>query len=319
MPTVSSVHQNKILENISVAHLQKPDVFKAGMIFPRIPVEKESDTYFIFSNADLLRDDAAVRPPLTESAGTDYSLSTASYQTLKYAIHMDVPDEAKTNQDGQLVDDQTVAQIITQKAAIRFERYFVQKFFTISLWTGSSTGTDLTASVKWDKGGSTPVKDVQTESDSILLKVGVRPNKIVVVPAVHKALKNNADILSRLSANERALINPSILAQIFEVDEYIVGEAVYNSATKGATQANTFIYGTDGVLLTYAAPTPSKLMPSGGYIFSSNAMNPSNNWGLTYKKIRLELLEGDRHEVQFKLDPKLVCADAGAFFTDVLS
>ena len=46
-PTVSQVHVNRPLTNISVAFAQAATSFAAERVFPRIPVAKQSDRYFV--------------------------------------------------------------------------------------------------------------------------------------------------------------------------------------------------------------------------------------------------------------------------------
>lgn len=317
MPRPSDVHNNKTLENISIAYLQEATNFVAPKVFPVVPVMKDSDTYYIFDGGDFLRDNMTDRAPSSPAAGTDYDMSTATYACKRYALKMPVDWNTKANQDGELVTDATVTKFLTQKAMIRFDKIFADNYFTSSKWTGSSTGSDLTASVKWNVSGSTPLADVETQRLSIRNKIGQEPNVMVVTPSVHAALKNNADILARLGANERGVPTEAIMAQLFEVEKYIVAKSVYNTAIKGASDSLSTIFGTDGVLLCYANQQPNILMPSAGYIFASKQF-ASNDWGLIVRSWEDINITSDIIEVEFKLDAKLVQANAGAFWTDVI-
>ncbi len=318
MPRPNDVHNNRTLETISVAYLQDLDQFVAPKVFGIVPVTKQSDIFFKFDKGDFNRDNMQVRPPSTESAGMDYDLTTDTYKTTRYALHHDVDDETRDNADGDLVDDTTIMEILTLNSFIKFERLFMAEYFTTGVWTGSSTGTDIVASVKWDTAGSTPVNDVEVQREALRKNTAKRPNFMVVVPAVHRALKNNADILSRLGGNDMGIVSNAAMAAIFEVDEYIIADSVYNTAEKGATTAMSFIAGTDGVLLGYKEPRPRKKALSAGYIFA-HTKGGSNSWGLAARKFRMEELTSDRLELEFQLDPKLVCADCCAFMSDVLS
>ena len=77
-PTQSDVHVDAILTNISVAYLEAADRFVAGRVFSQIPVQKQTDKYFTYSQADFMRDQVQPRADGTQSAGTGYSLRTAS-------------------------------------------------------------------------------------------------------------------------------------------------------------------------------------------------------------------------------------------------
>ena len=88
-PTSQDVHVNSILTQMSVAFMQENYAFVASKVFPQINVNKQSDSYFVYSQADFFRDQVQPRADGTESAGTGYSLSTATYSATNYALHKD--------------------------------------------------------------------------------------------------------------------------------------------------------------------------------------------------------------------------------------
>ncbi|MCK4517851.1 hypothetical protein KAT92_03685, partial [Candidatus Babeliales bacterium] len=78
-PTLSDVHVDRPLTNISIAFIQKQTNFIAEQIFPAIPVPKKSDIYYVYDRDAWFRDDMEKRAPSTESAGSGYTLSTEGY------------------------------------------------------------------------------------------------------------------------------------------------------------------------------------------------------------------------------------------------
>ena len=79
-PTLSAVHVNTPLTNLSVAYMQAADLFVAHKVFPIVPVSKQSDLYYTYDKDDFRRSDAQVRAPGAESAGSGYRLdSTRNY------------------------------------------------------------------------------------------------------------------------------------------------------------------------------------------------------------------------------------------------
>jgi hypothetical protein len=78
-PTRSDVHANRPLTNISVGYMQRQDIYIANKVFPIVPVDKQSDLYWIYTKNDWFRDEAQRRAPATESVGSGYGVSTASY------------------------------------------------------------------------------------------------------------------------------------------------------------------------------------------------------------------------------------------------
>src|SRR4051812_7942262 len=101
-PTPSDVHVNAPLTNISVAYIQDQSLFVADRIFPVVPVQNQSNLYYIFNKEDFLRDEAKPRAPSTESAGGGFNLTTASYAAVVEAFHKDVDDQVRANADSVL-------------------------------------------------------------------------------------------------------------------------------------------------------------------------------------------------------------------------
>ncbi len=318
MPKPGDIHTNKPLQNIVIANLQKQSEFTFPQAVPFVPVDKESDLFYKFTVGDMFMDVTKERAAGTESQGVDWTVSTDTFICKEWSLHHDVPDRVRGNDDVGLTEDTATSMFLTQFNLIKLDRLMVEYFFKASTWTGSSTGSDIVPSTKWDASSSTPVEDVQAQARSMKQKTGYKPNTLMVTSDVHIALKNNADITGRLSSNERAILNHTDMANIFEVDKYIVNDSIYNSAAKGATASMAFTFGTASALLWYANPNPTKFSPSAAYCFANKNWG-GNDWGLRMKKFRMEELESDRLEQSFMLIPKLISADLGVFFATVMT
>ena len=142
-PTANDVHIDAILTNISVAYIQDQNAFVASKVFPTIPVEKQSDKYFVYTKGDWFRDEAQLRAPATESAGSGYNLTTATYNTQVYAFHKDVDDQVRANADNPLNPDRDATAFITQRMLLRQEIQWASEFFTTGIWATDSTPSNL--------------------------------------------------------------------------------------------------------------------------------------------------------------------------------
>ncbi len=100
-PTVRDVHIDSALSNISIGY--RNESYIGEKIFPRVPVAHKSDYYYEFSRGAWFRDDVAVRAPGTRAAKADYEVTSASYNTIQYAISKDVADEVRLNADNVLM------------------------------------------------------------------------------------------------------------------------------------------------------------------------------------------------------------------------
>lgn len=319
-PTRGDVHVNRPLTNISIAFIQSADDFIATKVFPVVPVKKQSDRYFQYDKKQWFRSQSKKRAPGTESAGGGFDIdNTPTYFADVFAVHKDVDDQTRANQDQPIDLDRDASRWVTQQNMLKREQEFVQDFFKTGVWVGSTTGTDIVPATKWNAAGSDPVDDVLEQIDSVKEKTAFRPNIMVVTPAVHRALKNNASILDRIKHTERGSVTEAILAALFEVDRYMVARATQDLNPEGEVPNMQYIFGSEQALLAYANPNPSILTPSAGYTFTWTGMFGAQAQGSRVKRFRMEALSSDRIEGEMAWDDKLVAADLGVFFNDILA
>lgn len=325
-PTAGDVHVNAPLTNISIAYIQAANNFVAHRAFPNIPVTKQGDRYYTYSRADYNRDDMQDRAPGTESAGSGYDLdNTPTYFALVKALHKDIDDQTRANQDSVLNADRDATIFLTNKAMIKRERTFAQKFMAVSVWdnevTGVNSGVQSGEFLIWNDANSDPIGDVRTGKRTVLENTGFEPNKMTISQTVLDALVDHPDIVDRIKYGQTpgapAMVNPNTLAQLFGLEEVLVSKAVYNSAAKNATEASNFVVG-NHALLTYVTPTPSIMVPSAGYTFSWTGWMGASGMGHRIKRFRMEALESDRIEIQMAYDQKVVGADLGYFFANAV-
>lgn len=323
-PTSRQVHVNRPLTNISVAYMQDAAMFAYRSMFPAVPVDKSSDQYFIFDKADAKRDELRARAPGTESAGSGFNLSVATYNCTRWDNHIDVADDIRDNADDPINMDSSVTETLTERGMIRQERIFATNYLATGVWgtdyTGVASGPTGNQFIKWsDYTNSDPVGDVQKARTAIHKATGYRPNKLCLAQDVADILVEHPDIISRVWNGQTtgvAQVAYSDLARVFRVDEVVVSGAVYNAAEEGAAYNGQFVAA--GVaLLAYVARNPGLMTPSAGYRFNWRKF-AGNAEGLRIKKFRLEALESDRIEIGLSTDQKVVGADLGALFSAVL-
>lgn len=329
-PTAGDVHVNTPLTNMSVAYMQDAKNFIADRVFPNLPVQKQSDRYYIYNRGDFNRDEMEVRAPGTESKGSGYDLdNTPTYFANKYAFHKDIPDDIRSNSDSVLDADRDATLYLAQKALIKRERVWAANYFATGKWTTLYTGVSASPGtgtvLQWNDKNATPIEDVRAAKTAILLLTGFEPNVLVLGRQVYDKLADHPEFIDRVkygqtgsSANTPAKANLEIMAQLFEVDEVLVMNAIYNTAAQGATDSNSFVGG-KSALLVYRTKTPGLLVPTGGYTFSWTGYLGASANGTRMKKFRMEQLGSDRAEIEMAFDLKLVGADLGAFFTTIIA
>lgn len=322
-PTPGDVHVNAPLTNLSIAYLQGQTRFVAGRVFPPIPVNKQSDRYFIFDKGDLMRDEAMPRAPGKESAGMDYDIdNTPTYSCEKYALHKDVDDDTVANSDSPLRPEQDAAEILTDKLLMKRDKLFVDAFFKTGVWDtdwdGVASGPVANQFLQWDADGADPLADIANANEAIGALTGFDANVLVLGKSVYNALRNCPAVIDRIKYTERGIITSDILAALFDVEEVIVAGGVTNTAKKGATDVIARIFGKHA-MLCYREPRPAIMKPSAGYTFSWAGLYGAGSDGMRTKRFRMEHLNSMRIENEFAYDMKVVSADCGAFLENAIS
>lgn len=309
-PTQSQVHVDAILTNVSVAFMNEMDSFVASKVFPTISVNKQSDKYFTYSQADFYRDQAKVRADGTESAGSGYSLSTDFYSSSVWALHKDIGDQVRANSDSPLDPDMDATRFLTHQMMIRQERDWASNYFTTGVW-----GTDSTPSTLWDATGSDPIGDIQTGINTILNNTGYLANTLVLSYNAYKTLRNHPDFVDRYKYTSADSITPELIGKVLDLPRVMVMKGVYNSAAEGASASYGQI-GDKDALLCYVAPSAGLMTASAGYNFVWNGVGGGLGTSVAVSKYRMDWLRADRLEIESAWDFKVVSSALGYFFSN---
>lgn len=313
-PSSSQVHVNAVLSNISVAYRQRAEAFIAPQVFPVVPVSKQSDLYYTYDKNAWFRDEAQRRPPNTESAGSGFGISTASYNCDVWAIHKDVDNQLLANTDNGLNPRRDAVEFVTQRMLMRQERQWTADYFTNGVW-----GTTTTPSNLWsDQANSDPFNDIKTGRRAILSTTGFKANTIVAGWDVFEALKMHPDIIDRFKYTSSEVVTAGMLARLFEVERFLVCESVYATNLEGETAAYSFVQGKH-LLLAHVAPNPGLLVPSAGYTFEWTGVSQGLGLSIGVRDFEMPALKSTRYEGEIAFDNKLVAADLGYFFQSVVS
>ncbi|MGE0289038.1 MAG: hypothetical protein AB7I42_23065 [Bradyrhizobium sp.] len=317
-PTQGAVHVDAVLTNVSVAYVQNATNFIAAKVFPAVPVQKQTDKYFTYTKGDWFRDEAKLRPDSTESEGSGYGLSTATYSCDVFAFHKDVGEQVLKNADNPLNPMRDAAMFVTQRMMLRQEIQWVTDCFATSVWATDSTPTNLWSSYTT----SDPISDVETGKTTILKNTGFEPNTLVLGYEVFVKLKHHPDIIDRMSggatSGNMALAAEEHLSRIFGVDRVLVAKAVKNTGNEGESNSFAFTHGKHA-LLCYVNPSPGILAPSAGYTFQWTGVSDGFGTNIGITTIPMPALKADRVEGQISFDNKVVATDLGYFFNSAVA
>ncbi len=318
-PTISDVHINAPLTNLSHAYTAEIQTVH-DKLFPVVSVQKKSDSYYVYPKSNWRRLQARKRAPGTRSVGSGYTVSNDSYNCDVYALHKMVPDQIRDNADSVFQLDAEATRFVTEQIMLKHEQEFASTFFATGIWTGSSTGGDITISTKWDTSTGDPIKDIRAQIRAMKNKTGIRPNKMAFGGKAWDVVLDNPSVLDRIkygaSNRDPAMTNEAILAQILGLDQILIADEVQNTAEEGVTDSLSPFFTEDSALLVHAAKAPGIMTPSAGYTFAWARSGAAAN-SVRVKRMRMEPEESDMIEADSSWDSKQIAPDLGVLFLAV--
>lgn len=321
-PTPSDLHFNQPLTNVSVAYLQSASTYIADKVFPRVPVNKQSDAFWKYSKSDWRRTQVTKRAPGTETPGDGWNNLTDEYFCHVYGIHKDIDDQLRANADSNFSLERDSTEFITNQLLLKRDLDWNDTFFKAGVW-----GTDLDGDAdftKWTETGSDPIGDVQNWVIDFRKATGFSPNVMVLGAHVMAALKQHPDIIDRIKFTQRGIVTEDLIATLFGIGELYTsyatiatGPQINDAKAQDAAATYDFITNSNSLLMAYSPKSPSTLTPAAGYTFTWKGYLGGNSQGIRIKRFRMEAIASDRIEAEMTYDMKVVCPDMGVFAKDV--
>jgi len=308
------IHIDVALTNVAVQY--KNDAFIADKILRPVPVTKQSDKYFIFGKeAFRIYDDLRANGAEAKEV-VSWSVSTSNYYCDKRALKDIVTDDDRANADAPIDPDVETTEALTRMRLLRREYDVATYLFNTSTFSGKTqalTGTD-----RWDDyTNSSPIEDVEDAKGTVHDAIGMEPNTVVLGYDVFKKLKHHPRILERIKYTQKGVLTPALLADVFDVEQVLVGGGLREGSVEGQTSSLTKLWG-KYALIAYVsmAGKPTLKTPALGYIPTWKIYGTK-----TYKvkKYRVEAREGDMIEVESAYDVLGTCLDAGYLYSTVIS
>jgi len=290
------------MTNVSIAY--RNDNYIASQVFPIVPVQNQSDKYFSFTKGDWFRNEADMRAPGTVGPLVEYSVTTGTYSCMPIAAGKVVPDEVAENADNPLRPRQEAVEFATDKVMLYAEKEVADNVFGSSVWSGSST-----PSPNWSDHASDPCQDVDNARESVVSTIGREPNVMVIGRQVWTDLKNHPDLLDKIKYTATGRLTPQLLADLFEIERLLIGNAIYDTADEGATSSLSFVWGKHA-FLGYVPSSPGLMTPAAGYLFT---------WkNRVVERYRLDKEKSDLVRVEWHYDDKVTASDAGYLLKSVV-
>lgn len=264
-PAGARAGENPILSTVMRGYSNPMHVRK--YLFPAVPVRARGGKIIQFGAEALQKRD------LVRAAGAEMQFLQFGYEGDPFALDQRalgvlMPQEVRE-------EAMTAAQIDMASAGVRMAREVVELQLEIQAadlattaanYSGSNTST-LAGTDQWSHANSKPAAAVENAKQVIKNAVLKVPNTMVVGGKVYRALRNNPDVIERLKHTPRARqaspVTKEELAEYFDVEHFVVGEAGY-----GAAGAFTECWGNNAVLAFTELGSPAMPMPSFGYCYT---------------------------------------------------
>jgi hypothetical protein len=304
-PTQADLHVNVPLTNVSIAYIPDAGDYICQKVFPKVPVQKQSDLYWKWSKSDWRRTDVVRRAPGTESAGVGWNYQTDSYFAHVYAVHRDIDDQVRANADSNFSLDSDSTKFLTNQMLLKRELDWANTYFKTGVWTteytGVASGPTTNQFLQWNDAASDPIKDFTNWKNAYRLLTGYAPSFAVMGIDVLKELKSHPDIIDRIKYTQRGVVTEELLASLFDIPKLLVSYASHT--TNNDLRIND-------AKAQDAAST---------YTFVWNGYHGGNSEGIRMKQFRMEHIASDRLECEMTYDMKVVAADMGIFFNTVVA
>lgn len=331
-PTISDVHIDFALTNVSVAYMQDDADFVANQVFPRVPVPNQTNKYWKYNRGDFFRNNMQKRADGTPAASGGWKMATGTYSCDVWAEKKIIGDQTRANADPSFNLDRDATVWLTQQALINREVQWGTNYFGTSIWGTDITGVGSSPSgsqtLQWDKSGSDPVSDYLAGQIAIKQATGMWPNTSVVGAQVYIKLLTNASIIDRLKYGQTApgpvIVSQNDLAALFKLKRFLVMGGVQTTsaedltATDSDTNPDTLAFiGGKSALLAYTPDAPGPLTPAAGYTFEWTGAGGIS--GVKIKKFRWEVDAADHMEIEQAYSFGVVSKWLGYFFTTIVS
>lgn len=321
---------NQYLTNMSMAFFSDPNDFVARKIFPICPVSLSSANYYIFSKADLARDNVGRKPQFGKVAPaimgqTEDTYSCKVDQIIVGIDQIGAINYARTNAPGVADPKRAKVRFAQEQMDLHLDIEFAKNFFKPGVWanewTGVTTGADSANNtmLKWDDANFDPIAFMDARKTEFKKKGRKKPNRLGLGAGAFEALKNNPNVLERIkytgSTVNPAVVTEDVLSALFGIEQVSVFESTYNVAGYGKEEDMQYICDENSALLAYATDSPQIDEPSAGYIFAWDMLGNGNYTAFSQfdgePGTHSEFIEG-----LLSNDMKKTSDDLGMFFKD---
>lgn len=232
-------------ELVAIAVAYRNTMMIADSVLPRVPVGLQEFKYYSWPVAEsfAVPDDTVGRKSAPNQV--DLSATETLSKTEDHGLDDFIPEADIRNANGRYDPKARAVVQIEDYIQINREKRCADLVFAAANYP---TGNKITLSgtSQWSDAASTPIAAIMTGIDTCLM----RPNVMVIGRAAFTKLAQHADILKAVnrSAGDKGVATRQAIADLFELEEVLVGEGQMNTAKKGQAAVISRIWGKHALL-----------------------------------------------------------------------
>ena len=211
-----------------VARGYRNNAFVADVLFPTIYSEKEKIDIFQFNKEafNIYDTERAIRANSNVIAPQGFSKHTATLTEHDLSYPIDYREE----QEAEKVKLQLHAtNVVTNGLQLKHEKECADLAQDLSRYD-SSNKKILSGKSCFNWKVSDPQGVIDDAKNAVSSKIAQDPNTMVIGEDAWRVLKRNSQLKGLISDNQNKLITLDLLKQFFEIENIVIGKAIYSNA-----------------------------------------------------------------------------------------
>lgn len=327
--SLGEVHFSQVLTDFTVAAFQKKENFVANRT-PFVPVDKTTGKFYVYNDGDLNSPQMEKRQSLTRAPTGGFKRTLQNYTTELRSLAYKIDRRIALQFDKPMSFDKDAEKFLSTQAAIEREIDFIAKIWNPTPWTTKLTGVassgsvDATHILRWNKAGSSPIKDIRNWREIVQVLTGEAANVLYIGKDVWDILIDHEEIQARVQSNgngdgARKPMTRRALCDLLELDAIEVSEAVINDAPEGAAKNMRRLL-KNGLLLAHMELDGLNEMSFTAFSrFAYKGENGGAADGILMKYNEDEDINALVYEVNSDYSFEIVAPDAGLFVDKLLT
>ena len=260
-----AVHIDRALTNLSVKLSNNQTV--GSVLFPSIPVMKQSDKYYVFGNENWLPQSDLRAPAAVAGEIPGLARSIESYYAEEHALQIRVTDEERANADSPIRPDMDATEVVVDRVMLVKERAIQQMVTNDGNYATNHSINLADTSTQWSVSTTNPFADIETGIAQIHSSIFMEPNVMILPYQVLSSLKHNAVFIERTKYTRPDTMARQLIGSLSGISNIQVPGVGYNSAKPGLSESLGYIW-PNICLLAYVNPRPGHRQSSFGYEFT---------------------------------------------------